>query len=1797
LLVLSVLSSAQIDPRILKINQEIEDIFFQTQNFEFEQDFSEIDELIEQCNHIDYLFGEAQLLVLKCQTAVYLGKEDLIYEWNKSYEQKMEQAIKYGMQDKELYYKFLSLSILTMIDGFEYQREPLEKLLDQARRNNNYSAEAHLLFYFYMNLTNKEQDDYKEKMDHLFSEHPDIKNTWVYAAFQNMCAMNAINLSLEDETTEEVPELSQELQTNLIKAGQLINEKKYKESISLLLKANEKEPENLLILNDLAANYLWLNTVEPDTTFLNKAEYYALKAFSIEPEDEGIHYNLSCVYSQKNNIEKSLYHLEKSLEFGFINYSWMMEVRDLVNMRESVDLEKIIAKYDKWSIAYNHFSEVERYTNKLKLHKMESLAKFRKYLAQSFSFVYQQTEFNIDSSLILLKKVKEINTDIYLQEIIDIWDVFIGEEDYEKADQYLSEYIQTYEDLFEERKHYLKNQFNSSLASYSKDQTFEEYKASYLSEPYNDLAEINLIQSDTESYFKNMKRSIYYEEVHGTSDYLLIDKYTSLATEYSRIDDVENSKKYISKAERSLKRLDDIDGRMLATLMIVDYYFDFGVEKSEILFRKVVRHLNDALEEAEVAENYKYQYWCLVRLASAYHTIDKNKDLQYDYFIRADSLLLEHNLGTDSDYMNWRFFKVMSDYEEYDIIRRITKNNFEYYFSIEEYIKAYDWGLDSYYLYVYKNIPLFEEKDYITLNEMLRRFDEIDDKPEQWSLALNMKKWQIELIHNDSKEEYDNSLALIPQLISMKDDFISEDDTLFMNTNYIWAGKTLLRHISYTDNSDEFQKLLAFIEPLQWNYQEGIVGDNWFLDFINGTYGPFNDTLYTKYINRILSHPLSAERLFQKRLHGNILLNVYGDMTESIRIYEEALLEAKQLGLLEQELIILKELAYRYGSNRQLSLSHRRYIEARELAKALENDEQIKIVLAHMLDEVIDVSDTKYYEFATEYVAIGKKTGDFLSQIQAIGLLLNYFQYIQEPDSAVQYMLEGFSLKDSVITHVSILRYLWFTSECFNYINNDVTDKIVDPIKGWVFDDKKIEDPKLQKIYEEMIYLKDFDFSTLDQEDVNEYPFVYYNTLDNSIVLREYWDGDYLQTDEFKNQIEFLLSLGKKNKELGLLNAFWVINGRIKDLEDVGGGGADKYFGFGFKYDISPDYHGLKPTLIFDKSPSNGKFYNEDVILIDSDEELSVEYAKDFMVSKINEADVLLNKPATFTVLRNNTDTLLIDIMPGDVQPNFYSEYPYKEAQYLIKMFFEISDTLLSTAGNIKSYSGFADTYREFLIAYPWRYRYTHDNTWMSSEQIIELLDRYEQISTYDLVNESIQHKKNIEENPLLITVYNKYSDKINQIQLAMQKTNLSRNEIEQLRISRENAYNELEYFENYSLEHGYTNTELHEFSFIENMDVLSEFDVIIRFCSSGYLNNGSFMWIKDQNQMNYYYTSTENEIEKGIKIAKQILSYSAMDTTLNDRLETSLINLFTSINGNNNAPIFDDNIKNIELNVLVIPEGSTNLFPMELIPLRFESDTTEYYYYGEFANITYAPSLSAYIQFTNRDQEKKKKKKALLVSANPETESTTSYVNNLLAFRSDLGNIEFVDDEIKAISKILSRRKFRKKRATPIVLNSSNVSENKVKSLDLSEYSYIHFASHGVHDDENPKYSGILLGREENDYEDGIFQAHEIFPLYLNAELVVLSSCFSGFGEIDPNEGNLGIYRSFLIAGAKSVIVSLWPVEDESTAILFTKFYEYHQQGKSKAEALRLAKMHLKNETEFSHPFFWAPFVLIGES
>ena len=114
---------------------------------------------------------------------------------------------------------------------------------------------------------------------------------------------------------------------------------------------------------------------------------------------------------------------------------------------------------------------------------------------------------------------------------------------------------------------------------------------------------------------------------------------------------------------------------------------------------------------------------------------------------------------------------------------------------------------------------------------------------------------------------------------------------------------------------------------------------------------------------------------------------------------------------------------------------------------------------------------------------------------------------------------------------------------------------------------------------------------------------------------------------------------------------------------------------------------------------------------------------------------------------------------------------------------------------------------------------------------------------------------------------------------------------------------------------------------------------------------------------------------------------------------------------------------------------------------------------------------------------------------------------------------------------------------------------------------------------------------------EDGVLHLGEIYNLNLNAELVVLSACETGLGKLAGGEGMIGLARGFKYAGANSLLVSLWPVDDVSTKKLMTAFYDYLLQGKSKAEAIRLAKIDLiQTSYRFTKPFSWAGFILIGE-
>jgi len=147
-----------------------------------------------------------------------------------------------------------------------------------------------------------------------------------------------------------------------------------------------------------------------------------------------------------------------------------------------------------------------------------------------------------------------------------------------------------------------------------------------------------------------------------------------------------------------------------------------------------------------------------------------------------------------------------------------------------------------------------------------------------------------------------------------------------------------------------------------------------------------------------------------------------------------------------------------------------------------------------------------------------------------------------------------------------------------------------------------------------------------------------------------------------------------------------------------------------------------------------------------------------------------------------------------------------------------------------------------------------------------------------------------------------------------------------------------------------------------------------------------------------------------------------------------------------------------------------------------------------------------------------------------------------------------------------------------------------------LKQFGYVHFATHGLLNGINPELSGIVLSmvNERGQPEDGYLTLRDIYRLDLPTHLVVVSACETGVGKRVPGEGLIGITRGFMNAGAQSVVVSLWRVDDEATAELMERFYTHmFKRALSPAAALRQAKLDMKDQ---HHPYQWAGFVLQGD-
>lgn len=159
------------------------------------------------------------------------------------------------------------------------------------------------------------------------------------------------------------------------------------------------------------------------------------------------------------------------------------------------------------------------------------------------------------------------------------------------------------------------------------------------------------------------------------------------------------------------------------------------------------------------------------------------------------------------------------------------------------------------------------------------------------------------------------------------------------------------------------------------------------------------------------------------------------------------------------------------------------------------------------------------------------------------------------------------------------------------------------------------------------------------------------------------------------------------------------------------------------------------------------------------------------------------------------------------------------------------------------------------------------------------------------------------------------------------------------------------------------------------------------------------------------------------------------------------------------------------------------------------------------------------------------------------------------------------------------------------------DASEARLKSAGLERYRYVHLATHGIVDEQHPGLSRLLLAPDSASGEDGVLHLGEIYNLRLNADLVVLSACDTGRGRLARGEGIIGLTRSFLYAGAQSLLVSLWPVSDTAASELVVDFYRELLAGKPKAQALREAKLRaMARNPEYAKPYYWSSLVLVGQ-
>ena len=316
-------------------------------------------------------------------------------------------------------------------------------------------------------------------------------------------------------------------------------------------------------------------------------------------------------------------------------------------------------------------------------------------------------------------------------------------------------------------------------------------------------------------------------------------------------------------------------------------------------------------------------------------------------------------------------------------------------------------------------------------------------------------------------------------------------------------------------------------------------------------------------------------------------------------------------------------------------------------------------------------------------------------------------------------------------------------------------------------------------------------------------------------------------------------------------------------------------------------------------------------------------------------------------------------------------------------------------------------------------------------------------------------------------------------------------------------------------------------------------------------------------------------------------------------------------------ADVLSDLPKNTP--VIVVPDGALGVVPFEMLVLndggKIQIDKTIPYvtgvaFFGDRNPISYYQSITALTLARTLGQEQKSGDRTLAIVdpvfssddprlAKAATEKRRAILDKLsseklMSFKTELAL------EIPRLP-LTTQLGESLKKADPAktdLYEGLTAQKAVLLQRDLKPYRSVVFATHGYFGKDLPGIQEpvlILTLPDQPEGHDGFLRMTEVMGLKLNCEVAALTACQTGLGRHISGEGTMGMGRAFQYAGAKSVLMSLWSVAEKSSVQMVESFFKHLKEGKNRLEALRLARDEIR-KAGYDHPFFWAPFILVGE-